>query len=76
MAPLIEIASTADRSPAEHLAQLVVDAVRDGRLDRGPAQLFYAKRILGERQDAVAPFAGLSRWTVRARVVRCARIWP
>ncbi|HSH58450.1 MAG TPA: hypothetical protein VK988_02190 [Acidimicrobiales bacterium] len=56
-----EIASVADRSSAEHLAQLVEDAVRDGRLDRGPAQLFYATRILGERQDAVAPVAGLSR---------------
>ncbi len=53
VAPLVEIPSGADRSAAEHLAQQVVDAVRDGRLDRGPGQLFYATRILGERPDAV-----------------------
>lgn len=74
LARLVGVPSGAERSAAEHLAQLVVDAVRDGRLDRGPAQLFYATRVLGERQDVVAPVAGLSRWTVSARVARCAQV--
>lgn len=74
LARLVGVPSSAERSTAEHLAQLVVDAVRDGRLDRGPAQLFYATRVLGERQDVVVPVAGLSRWTVSARVARCAQV--
>jgi hypothetical protein len=71
---LVEIPSSADRSAAEHLAQLVVDAVRDGRLDRSAARLFYATRVLGERQDEVVPVAGFSRWTVSSRVARCAQV--
>jgi hypothetical protein len=72
--PSVEVVGGADRSPAEHLAQLVVDAVHDGRLERGPAQLFYATRVLGHRLDSAAPAAGVSRWTASDRIARCAQV--
>lgn len=42
-----DVGSDCDRSPAEELAQVVVDAVRNGTLAEGPAGVFYTCRVLG-----------------------------
>jgi hypothetical protein len=72
--PGVEVASAADRSPAEHLAQLVVDAVQEGRLAQEPAQLFYARRVLGDSLNSLVPVSGLSRWTLRERIAGSAQV--
>ncbi len=72
--PSAEIESPADRSPAEHVAQLVIDAVGDGRLDQSGAQLFYARRVLGDSLNSLVPVSGLSRWTLRERIAGSAQV--
>jgi hypothetical protein len=69
-----DMVSAGDRSTTEHLTQLVVDAVRDGRLDQASAQLFYARRVLGDSLNSLVPVSGLSRWTLRERIAGSAQV--
>ncbi len=54
-----------DRSAAEELAQVVIDALRDGTLAEGPAGMFYTCRVLGYPGNRVRREPGCSARSVK-----------
>ncbi len=68
------IADSAEHSAAEELAHVVVGAVQDGTLARGPAGLLYTCGVLGRGVVSVASAAGRSRWTVSDSIARSAHV--
>ena len=68
------ITERAAHSPAEELAHLVVDAVQDGTLALGPAQLVYTCAVMGQRVAWVASTVGCCRWSVSGSIARSARV--
>jgi DNA-directed RNA polymerase specialized sigma24 family protein len=66
-----DLPTTDEPSPAEELAQVVVDAVRAGTLTPGVAAMFYTCRVLGHSIVSIAPTVGrdprtISRWIARS----------